>query len=164
MSEMIEDLLYVSKIDNITKPYEITKHDLREILGLAAGRQKTIAENKGVTFDFRFDEKEVFLKCNEKLIERAFTNLISNAIRYAESTIILECRKDKTSIKISVTDDGEGVSEEEMPHIFERFYKGKNGNHGIGLSIVKSIVKQHDGEVYVENTDTGAKFTIEFKI
>ena len=164
MSQMVEDLLYVSKIDNITKSYEINKYDLREILASCTGRQKVIADDKGITFDFQFASKEVYMKCNENLISRAFTNLISNAIRHAKKYVTLVCKEEKDKIIIQIIDDGDGIAEKDLPHIFERFYKGKNGNHGIGLSIVRSIVEQNKGKVIAENSvDSGAVFTIEFK-
>ncbi|WP_235670471.1 ATP-binding protein [Clostridioides difficile] len=56
------------------------------------------------------------------------------------------------------------MKKEDLPHVFERFYKGVGGNHGIGLSIVKSIVNKHGGRIYVENGKKGAKFTILFKL
>lgn len=62
-----------------------------------------------------------------------------------------------------IEDDGIGIKKEDLPHVFERFYKGV-GNHGIGLSIVKSIVNKHGGRIYVENGKKGAKFTILFKL
>ena len=166
MSQMVEDLLYVSKIDNITKAYEKNKYDLREILASCAGNQKAIAENNKITFEFKFDKEEVFFNCNENLISRAFTNLISNAIRYAKEYITLVCKKEKDKIIVQVIDDGKGIAKEDMYHIFERFYKGKKGNHGIGLSIVKAIVEQNNGTIIAENVenDAGASFTITFKL
>lgn len=93
---------------------------------------------------------------------RALVNLISNALRYARDTIILRCRQTSGHVEVSVIDDGEGVSPEDMPHIFERFYKGREGRHGIGLSIVKSVVELHGGEITV-NCDQGTCFTIVFR-
>jgi len=77
----------------------------------------------------------------------------------------LACHKKADRIEISVEDDGAGIEPDIAPHIFERFYKGSNGNFGIGLSIVKSIVQQHGGHVTVENlTKGGALFTITLPI
>ena len=162
LTEMVEDLLYVSRIDNITKTYEIRNYDLREILSTCAGRLKSIADSNNIAFDFQFDETPVMFKCNDKLISRAFNNLISNAIRYANAYITLVCKKEKNKIIISIVDDGKGITEEDLPHVFERFYKGQNGNHGIGLSIVKSIIEQNNGNIIAKNSDNGAEFTIEF--
>jgi len=71
----------------------------------------------------------------------------------------LSCNKKGNYIFIVVADDGAGIEETVLPHVFERFYKGSGGNTGIGLSIVKSIVEQHGGTIAVENNG-GAVFTI----
>lgn len=92
---------------------------------------------------------------------RAFANLISNALRYARHTIILCCQQTNRQIEICVIDDREGVSPEDMPHISERFYKGRDGKHGIGLSIVKAVVELHLGKITV-NCEQGTCFRIIF--
>ena len=164
LSDMVTDLLYISKIDNITMVYKTTKVDLLEIMRSCAQRQELVAEKKGIRFSFDFIEPSVEYECVGELISRALDNLISNAIRYAHSEITFSCFKKGNQIEISVTDDGDGIAPETLPHVFERFYKGKNGNTGIGLSIVKSIVQQHGGYVKAENLDdVGARFTITLK-
>ena len=161
LNEMVKDLLYISKIDNITSTYTITKVDLHEIIRECAQRQQVLADKKNLRFSFAFDKPAVYFDCAEELIKRAIENLISNAIRYASSTITLSCRKTAGQVEICVTDDGTGVGAEIMPYIFERFHKGKGGNYGIGLSIVKSIVEQHGGNIKAENINGGgAAFTM----
>jgi signal transduction histidine kinase len=161
LSDLVTDLLYISKIDNITTVYTAAKINLLEILRLCAERQKTKKKKKGVKFIFDFDKSAVEYECVDELISRSLDNLISNAIRYAESEITLSCHKKQKQIIISVTDDGNGIAEESIPHVFERFYKGSDGNHGIGLSIVKSVVEQHKGSITVKNTERGgAVFTM----
>ena len=100
--------------------------------------------------------------CDEKNISRVFLNIIDNALRYAKSEIFIVCKLDKPKIIITIEDDGNGIKEDDMPYIFDRYYKGDKGKNGIGLSIVKSIVNNHDGKIYCENTKKGAKFIIEF--
>ncbi|HSQ87627.1 HAMP domain-containing sensor histidine kinase [Romboutsia sp.] len=163
LSEMVEDLLYISKIDNITKDYTLVECDIREILSNCTLKQKARAINKGIEFKYDFSDEEVLLNCDEKSISRAFLNLIENALRYANSKIIIGCKNYNNKVVIYIEDDGDGIKEEDLNHIFDRFYKGEKGKHGIGLSIVKSIINKHDGNIYAENSDLGAKFKIEFK-
>ena len=99
-------------------------------------------------------------KCSAELISRVVDNLISNAVRYAESEIVVTCQATAGQIQITVADDGTGIEPQLLPQVFERFCKGKGGNHGIGLAIVKSIVGQYGGTVEAENTGKGAKFTV----
>ena len=162
LTEMVTDLLYISKIDNITTTYAVAKADIIEIIHECARRQQAVADKKQVAFSFDFDAPPVCCECAGELIARAVENLVSNAIRYAASKIVLSCHKRAGRIVVCVKDDGPGIDAGTMPHIFERFYKGTDGNHGIGLSIVKSIVEQHGGSAKAENAaDGGAMFMIE---
>lgn len=165
LSNLVTDLLYISKIGNITTVYPTAKTDLLEIIRSCAERQRTIASKEGISLLYDFNEPAVEYECISELISRAVDNLISNAIRYAKSEIILSCHKDSQQITISVTDDGEGIEPEAIPFIFERFYKGSNGNHGIGLSIVKSIIEQHNGSISAKNKEGGgASFTVKLPL
>lgn len=161
--ELIEELLYVSKIDNITNDYILVEHDLREILSNCTLKLKARAINLGIEFRYDFDEETVLFKCDEKSIYRAFLNIIANGLRYAKSIIIITCKKEKDKIIISIENDGEHIKEEDLPHIFERFYKGEKGKHGIGLSIVKSIIDRHNGEIYTYNIKNGVRFEVILK-
>ncbi|MDK2584695.1 HAMP domain-containing sensor histidine kinase [Romboutsia sedimentorum] len=160
LSDMVEELLYISKIDNITKDYNLIDCDMREILSNCTLKQKARAMSKGIEFKYDFDEDEVMLNCDEKSMHRAFLNIIENALRYANSQIIIGCKSLDENIIIYIEDDGEGINDGDLNHVFDRFYKGNKGKNGIGLSIVKSIIEKHNGNVYAQNTDLGAKFTV----
>jgi len=160
LSELVTDLLYISKIDNITKVYTAGKADLPAIIRSCAERQLPVAGKKNIKFSFDFNEPAIEYECVGELISRAVDNLISNAIRYASSEIVLSCQKGHDNITICVKDDGKGIEPESVPRIFERFYKGQDGSHGIGLSIVKSIVEQHHGSIAAKNTENGGAMFI----
>ncbi|MCL2392441.1 MAG: HAMP domain-containing histidine kinase [Oscillospiraceae bacterium] len=161
LSELVSDLLYISKIDSIATAYTTEKIDLLKIIRDSIERQQAIAEKRQIRFSYDLDSKAIDYVCSSALITRALDNLISNAIRYAASEIVISCHKKGNYAMICVSDDGKGVDPEDLPHVFERFYKGPNGNHGIGLSIVKSIVEQHNGRVSASNTEGGgAAFTM----
>ncbi|MCL2396794.1 MAG: HAMP domain-containing histidine kinase [Defluviitaleaceae bacterium] len=161
LSDLVTDLLYIAKIDNISTVYAAEKSDLVAIIKECAARQQAIADKKRISFVYDLDDNSIYYECISELTSRAVDNLISNAIRYAKSKITLSCRKKGSSVHIIVADDGDGIKTEILPHVFERFYKGKGGNTGIGLSIVKSIADQHKGYVKAENSaDGGAVFTL----
>lgn len=162
LSDMVEDLLYISKVDNITKSYIIVESDLREILSNCAIKLNARAINSGIEFVYEFDENPVIYECDEKYISRAFFNLIDNCLRYAKKNIFIRCNSDENNIVVEIEDDGEGIPKEDLPHILDRFYKGKGGKHGIGLSIVDSIVSKHGGSIKAQNGEKGALFTICF--
>ena len=161
LSDLVTDLLYISKIDNITTAYTTQQVNLTELIRSCAERQQVVADKTGVTFEFDFGEGVITCECVSELISRAVDNLTSNAIRYAKSKIRFSCHKGNDNIELRVADDGAGIDPEILPHVFERFIKGKDGNHGIGLAIVKSIVQQHGGQVIAENhVNSGAVFKI----
>jgi len=164
LSDLVTDLLYIAKIDNINTVYKTEKTDLVKIIKECAARQKAVADKKQISFIVDFDDAIDYL-CVSELMSRAIDNLISNAIRYAASQITISCRKGGSNIIISVADDGNGIEAETLPHVFERFYKGKGGNTGIGLAIVKSIADQHNGFIRAENSSNGgAVFTLTLPI
>jgi len=161
LSEMVEDLLYISRIDNLTEKIEMQKNDLRETVESCVEIVKPLAQKAGIKIKLDFDTVPVIFSYNEKHLSRAVMNLLSNAIRYAQNSITISCKTINGEIQISIADNGEGIVPEDLPHIFERFYKGKNGKHGIGLSIVKSVVALHDGKVTAK-CQNGTIFSITF--
>jgi len=165
LADLVTDLLYISKIDNITTAYRKAEVDVTELLRDSAIRQEAVAAKRDIRFTFDFGETPIKYTCVSELLSRAADNLISNAIRYAASEITLSCHKNANNIEIRVADDGAGIDPQALPHVFERFYKGIDGNHGIGLSIVKAIVEQQGGHITAENRgEGGALFTITLSI
>jgi signal transduction histidine kinase len=162
LTEMVDDLLYTSYIDTTIKKIQWEEQDLRELLSNSIERLTSLTKEKKLQLTFDFDERPVLMRCEEKRLNRAFTNILTNAIRYATEKIILTCHSYPDKIVLSITDDGDGISEKDFPHIFTRFYAGKNGNHGIGLSIVKSIIEQHHGMIDVKSDTTGSTFILTF--
>ena len=158
---MIEDLLYLSRVGKVVPEDKPEQMDLRDVLSLCVSELRTEAEGKGIAFRFDFDDAPVLFSIREKDAQQLFGNLISNAVRYAKTEVRLSCHTDERGIGISVADDGEGIAPDDLPHVFERFYKGKGGKHGIGLSIAKSVADMYQGEVMVRN-DGGAVFEVRF--
>jgi signal transduction histidine kinase len=157
LSGMVGDILYVSRIDNITAPSE-DETDLRELIAERVRLHESPAQR--IKINFNRGEEPVIDHCIKPYIERALDNLISNALRYANTTIVIECYNAGAKAVIRVMDNGPGFAPDALPHVFERFYRGKKGLSGIGLSIVKSIVEQHNGSASAENNITGAVLTI----
>ena len=159
LTDMVGDVLYVSRIDNITPP-AMEEINFTALTEERVARQRALAERKGLTIVFKSDGEPIAISCVPNYIERAVDNLISNAIRYATNTITIECYAIGSKAIIRVLDDGPGFEPDKLPHVFERFFKGKNGLTGIGLSIVKSVVEQHKGTATAENGVKGAVLTI----
>lgn len=160
MAELVDEILCISKLES--KQLEMKKEpfDIKELLYDCLRSVEAILDKNGITPNVDFDESIVIINGDEGQLRKAFLNLISNAIRYAETTIKIQCRTERNHILISVTDDGSGISEEMLKHIFERFYIGPNGNTGIGLALAKEIIHHHNGQIKAQNAAYGACFSV----
>lgn len=156
---LVEDLLYLSRMGKTVPEGTAEPLDLREILSLCAFEQRAEAQAKDISFEFAFDESPVLAAVREEDARQMFGNLISNAIRYARSSVRLSCHTFAEKAVITVADDGPGIAEEDLPHIFERFYKAEGGKHGIGLAIAKSAAEKYGGTIEAKN-ENGASLTV----
>ena len=161
LTSMVEDILYLSRMGKGRPEGEAEALDLREVLSLCVSEQSAEAKKKGLSFVFDFDEDPVLLPIREQDAQRLFGNLIANAVRYAKKEIRLYCRKEAAAAAVRVADDGPGIAPEDLPHIFERFYKGKDGKHGIGLAIARSVAEAYGGLLQARN-EGGAVFEAVF--
>lgn len=158
---MVEDILYLSRMGKGRPEGAAEPLDLRELLSLCVSEQRPEAEKKKLQFRFDFDETPVLLPIREQDAQRLFGNLISNAVRYAQREILLCCHSTGEAVTVRVCDDGPGIAPEDLPHVFERFYKGKGGKHGIGLAIACATAEAYGGSLRASNRD-GAVFEAVF--
>ena len=160
LTEMVDDILYVSRIDSLTTP-DMHRSNLTAIVAGRVSHQKPVAVSHGLDLKLISNDEPVMVNCVPSYIERAIDNLIVNSLRYATNLITVELYPEGDQAIIRVVDDGPGFEPGAIPHVFERFYRGKNGITGIGLAIVKSITEQHKGTATAENgSDCGAILTI----
>lgn len=161
LTSMVEDILFISRMERAGGAESAEPIDVRDVLSLCVSEQRADAESRGLAFEFDFDDEPVMARIPEKDAERIFGNILSNAIRYARSAIGLSCHETGEGAAVRIRDDGPGIPEKDLPHIFERFYKGEGGKHGIGLSIAKEAAEAYGGSLTAEN-DPGAVFTAAF--
>ena len=160
MTELVDELLDISKIDMGRQPLALSEMDVRELLYDSIRAVEPTVVSSGITIVPDFPEEPVMLSCDDTRLRRAVTNILSNGVRYARSELRLTCRTEKRHATIRIQDDGDGIAEEDLPHIFDRFYMGKNGKSGIGLALTKEIIHLHKGTIRACNGDTGAVFEI----
>ena len=163
MTELVEELLDISKIDMGRQRLTLSETDIRELLYDGIRAVEPIAAG-GITIVPDFPEEPVMVSCDDTQLRRAVTNILSNGVRYARSELRLTCRADKRHVTIRIQDDGDGIAEEDLPHIFDRFYMGRSGKSGIGLALTKEIVHLHKGTIRARNGDTGAVFEISIPV
>ena len=160
MTGLVDELLDISKIDMGRQPLTLSETDIRELLYDSIRAVEPAAAASGITIAPDFPEEPVMVKCDDTQIRRAVTNILTNGLRYARSKLCLTCRPDKRNVIIRIQDDGDGIAEGDLPHIFDRFYMGKSGKSGIGLALTKEIIHLHKGTIRAYNGDTGAVFEI----
>jgi len=168
MTELVSSILYLSRIDHHTLQLEPTSTN--EFLTDCHNQIKVLSDNNNIELHFAPLEQDLQINIDASLLERAVLNILSNALRYAETKITISVEKylhrnifsniRQNMIRISIFNNGTHVDEKDLPHLFERFYKGNGGNTGLGLSITKEIILVLDGKIKVENVENGVCFTI----
>jgi two-component system phosphate regulon sensor histidine kinase PhoR len=172
MERLVRDLLRLARLDAGQEPLERVPCTVQSLFeGVAGDLAEVIADrNQDVTFDVASDAATV--GGDPAKLHDALRNLLENATNYAPegSRIVMSARRDAGTIRLSVADEGPGIPEEDLPRVFERFYRVDKarsrgardpGGTGLGLAIVKHLVELHGGKVQVENREpTGALLTI----
>lgn len=162
MTELIEELLALSKIDSAQAKPKFQETDVTEIIKSVAYSFAPAFENgqKELKTDLC---DEMMVSCDEKQMRKVVSNLISNAFKFCKTTVTVKCAAVNGKARITISDDGEGIAKEDLPHVFERFYTGRKGNTGIGLALTKEIIGFHEGEIRAYNQN-GAVFEISLAI
>ena len=107
-------------------------------------------------------KRELLVEADAAQLVRILDNLISNAVRYAHHTVWIQVTA-ADAITLRVADDGDGIEESELPHIFERSYKGEKGGFGFGLAIASNAARNMNATLRAGNRpEGGAVFTLEF--
>lgn len=164
MTELVEELLDISKIDMGRQPLTLSETDIRELLYDGIRAVELAAAASGITIAPDFPEEPIMVKCDDTQMRRAVTNILTNGVRYARSELRLTCRAYRRQVTIQIQDDGDGIAEEDLPHIFDRFYIGRSGKTGIGLALTKEIIHLHKGTIRAYNGDAGAVFEISIPV
>lgn len=160
MTALVEQLLSLSKIDSAQSIPKLSPYDVREIVDDTVISLAPVFARNGIELHVMKEDSRLIANCDENQLRKAFTNLLSNALRHAESFVKFSCKAESGKIIIVVSDDGGGINEEDLPRVFERFYTGRKGNTGIGLALTKEIIKLHGGEITALNDEKGAVFRI----
>jgi two-component system, OmpR family, sensor kinase len=158
LERLIGDLLDLAKLEGGGGALVVEDVPLADLFGRVAARHERDAGEAGVSIVGRIEPGAERVRGDRGRLEQAVQNLAANALRFAPrgSSIELRARAAAGGVAITVTDQGAGIPEEHLPHVFDRFYKGdaartQTGGSGLGLSIVKAIVERHGGAVTVES-------------
>jgi len=157
----IENILSLTKIDEGRIEIKKNMEAVEEIVGEAVSRVKKLSGSHNIKIDI--PDALILIPIDGMLIEQVFINLIDNAIKYTpeDSTITVSAKIEEDDIIFEVSDNGNGIPEESLPLIFNRFYTGTSSNRnirhgtGLGLAICKSIITAHGGKIYAFNSPSG---------
>ncbi len=167
---LLNDLLDLSKLESGKAEYKIKRHDILRILDEAIIEIGFLAREKEVQLKLDTEQPKIIASCDAYKVGQVFRNLLSNAIKYSpdgETVQICLKLRDMTSaeksisyLKISVSDQGIGIPEDEFESIFDKFTQSSKtktgaGGSGLGLAICKEIVEGHKGRIWVKNNSTG---------
>ena len=160
MTELINDILYLSRL-NISEESQLklTSTCINTLIANSSERVRIIAEKANKQL-ITSPSANIEINTDKNKLERAIINILSNAIRYAKSEIHISCVVKTDQLNIVITNDGPAIDEKDLPHIFDRFYKGYGGNTGLGLAITKDIVSRLGGTAYAKNLELGVQFVI----
>lgn len=170
INRIIENLLMLARFDNKEVALEIKPLNLNRLIQEILDDIKILSEQKGIQINFS-PEENIILEADESQLRRAILNILDNAIKYTAENgkILVKLQKDINTAKIEIRDTGIGIAKENLPFIFDRFYradKSRNtGGFGLGLSIAKSIIEAQRGKIEIETElNQGTTFAISLPI
>lgn len=148
MTDLVESILSLSKMDSHTFDLHPTDLEVMEFLDECVDIMSTIRRDCVIHLEA---ERPLMIRTDPELLKRVIQNILSNCLRYADHEILIRMSTDGNSLILLIQDDGPGFLEKDLPHIFERFYKGDGGKNGIGLSIVWTGIHYLGGSITAGN-------------
>ncbi len=162
---LVQSLLTLSRLDADSITMKQEDVSVGELLGMCRERTEILAELGEVTVKVQ-DCGNISLKCDKKWMSEAITNILKNCIEHTPSGgyVTMSASQNKLFTEITVRDTGNGIPKNELPHIFERFYKGSSSDEnsiGIGLSLAKTIIEKNNGYISVKSkVNEGSCFSL----
>ncbi|WAM32417.1 sensor histidine kinase [Caldicellulosiruptor naganoensis] len=161
---LINQIIDLTKIELVENYFMFEKAIIEDVVFDAILNNEGYALSKKIEIIFE-PTTQIPVLCDREKLKEAFSNIISNCVRYAKNKVMIKIETQKDEFEVIIEDDGEGFKSDEVDKIFERFYKGKRGESGLGLSIAKAIFEKHGFSVEAKSgTPTGAKFIIKGKL
>ena len=176
LTEMVTDLLDLSRIEHGELKLHIEKLNLQECIDQSIDSLKNLGKKKNIVIKCNCPNKTQYILADKKALERILINLIDNAFKYSDENSVIDIatktKHKDDNVLISITDSGKGIADEDKPVIFDRFFRtaearaSEKKGSGLGLAIVKNLVNSLNGDVGVKNAPnkTGSQFWITLPI
>ncbi len=166
LSLLIDDLFQMAQIDAGGLRLDLTPNSLSDLISDTLESFSALAKRQGVTLEGSASADVDPVCMDAPRIGRVLNNLVGNALRHtpAGGRVELRARRAGPRVEVTVADTGEGIRPEDIPHIFERFYRGEKsrsratGGAGLGLAIARGIVEAHGGQIRLESDPEGTRF------
>ena len=163
---LVQAILKLSKFDSNTVDFIREKNHMKSIIDKSIQNVSTLCDLKNVEIETKGCENAI-LYCDFRWQVEAITNIIKNCIDHSKegSKVVINYGENKVYSFINIEDFGEGISKKDLPHIFERFYKGENASEdsiGIGLALSKTIIENDNGNISVDSSKEGTEFQIKY--
>ncbi|WP_138203381.1 sensor histidine kinase [Haloimpatiens lingqiaonensis] len=166
LTRLVNDLLDLSAIESGRFSLKVRELNLNEIIRLAVIKFETRIRNKGLKVDVCFEQEELYVLSDRDRTIQIITNIIDNALKYVNEggQIKITTKSKGKKAYISVFNSGPNINDEDLNHIWDRFYKADKARSskistGLGLSIVRSILSQLGEDIWVKNKENGVEFT-----
>lgn len=172
LQHLVADLQELSRVEANAIPLELQPTAPQELIEATYHRLHLQYKDKGVDLQMDVANNLPVIEVDRQRIEQVLTNLTGNALNYTSEggTVILSAAADKQNVQFRVTDNGIGIEPEHLKHIFDRFYRVDksrarvSGGSGIGLTIAKSLVEMHGGEIKAASKGAGKGATFQFSV
>lgn len=158
MKQLVDDILTLARVEDFQQALVVEDLSLSELLYDVSWRLKPKADSAGLQFIHDFQGLDDQIQGDEALLESAISNILNNALRFARKNITLATRQVENGLEVRLSNDGPPIHPEDLEHIFKRFYKGKEGNFGIGLAMTKEIIERHGGSISVQSDESTTTF------
>lgn len=167
LSALVDDLFQMAQLDSVGIPLDRAEASLSDLLSDTLEAFSALAQQGGVRLEGEAEPGVDPVWMDTQRIARVLNNLVGNALRHTPGggRVQVRAARDARGVSVCVRDDGEGIREADLPHIFERFYRGEKsrsratGGAGLGLSIARGIVQAHGGDISVESRPGDTRFT-----
>lgn len=165
MNFLVISLLQLSRLDAGVVEFSDKQINISNLIYEIKNNLEIMAEVRNVELNIE-GKKDVYINGDYNWNKEALQNIIKNAIEHANLNVTVDISENDVYCKIEITDDGQGINEKDIKHIFERFYKASNSSDtsiGIGLSLAKDIIEKQNGYITVESKiGVGTKFIIKY--
>jgi signal transduction histidine kinase len=168
LSGLIDDLFELSRLDAGVLALQLEPGSLHDLVSDMMEALQVQAAEKGLKLQGAVDDSLPPVMMDAARVQRVLYNLVQNAIRHTppDGTVLLEAQEEPDAVRVDVVDSGEGVPPADLPHIFDRFYRGEKsrvrglGGAGLGLAIARGLVEAHGGRIWAQSAPgEGARFS-----